>query len=163
MYKYLQYITASRVLLGYRASNLNCCVHEHLFPLCFPTGVIHTIQKLKADLSVAELLRREQQDVSAVHTLDHTQSHPITCNILFHPNGFLFMHTLCTACHCMVMIVCLSLSFNVHHHPSLFYSAPPVTLCPDPPLHIMQKASEGKVRVECHHLCEEWPCDRVTL
>ena len=64
MYKYLQYITASRVLLGYRASELNCCVHEHFVPLCFPTGVTHTLQKLKADLSVAELLRREQQDVT---------------------------------------------------------------------------------------------------
>ena len=60
--------TISRVLYGYHVyigldfvSTYGIAVCEHFVPL---TEATHIVQKFKADLSVAELLRREQQNVS---------------------------------------------------------------------------------------------------
>ena len=91
----------SSVLCGYHVTTVDFCpaLCKCFVPNCSPTGATctHTAQKLIANLSVAELLRREQQDVSAVHTshyADHTQ-------FPFPSEGFV-VHAcvVCYACIC---------------------------------------------------------------
>ena len=81
-----------------------CCAFAYILIHCFTHT--HTLPKLKADLPFAELIRREQQLVSAAHTphfSDHTQSPPISLLLQ------------CFLCECIPLVCCMPIySIDAH-------------------------------------------------